>query len=442
MDSDDDIRKRFPISSYSDERAAIALETRPPLRLTGGGNSGLDCLIIVLRRIYSHSMLGPNGLATKEWFSPAESENPILAHAWHMFGKGKEEKERALEAKVVLIRSLQDMGMIGMESFCELDRSTLMARTFWGQDEMVLFSPRFDVRTLELLPCTKQEKGEKSLVKVYHQIGVQTLQGRFEELFGDYTEGDQCIMSLPARPEIIRVEYRPAEDPNDRPPFHSFRLVDFPAWTFHDTNDDPYFAMAGRVPYTLIAVVRHRDEPTGKDSVRTYSANGANIVPEYEPREYTPGKWSLEDAEPHTYTLFYGRSHPNMLPLPPLPELDNRVVNFDLWKRVNKTLKNESSAKKTQTAGGPSRQEAETAPPQREPPATGHDRQSQGGPEQQASHQGSRKDRHEASGKGESREASRKESREPKRKDSRQPKRKHGDDDSAQADRRKTRSRS
>ncbi|RSL45933.1 hypothetical protein CEP51_016013 [Fusarium floridanum] len=323
-------------------------------------------------------MLGPDGLATKEWFSPAESENPILTHAWHMFGQGGEGERRALKAKTALLESLQGIGMTGAEPFCDLDRSVLMARTFWGQDEMALFRPSFDAGTFAVLPCTKQERGEKSLVKVHRQIGVSPVQSKLKELFGCHTEGDRSIVSAPDRPAIIRVEYHPAEDPKDRPLFHSFRLIDFPAWTFHKTEGDTYFETAGRVPCTLLAVVRHRYEPTGSDSVRTYSANGANIVFQYEPREYTPGSWSLEDAKPHTYTLFYGRPHPNMLPLPPLPELDTRTANLDLWHHVDVTMKGQSSAKKMQTAGGTSRQDPKTATPQGGPPVARHNRQPKG----------------------------------------------------------------
>ncbi|KAJ4179280.1 hypothetical protein NW755_012624 [Fusarium falciforme] len=429
MDSDD-IRKRLPTSDHNDDAAAVILETRPPFCSIRDKHSGLDCLITVLRRIYTDSFLGPNGLAQKEWFAAAESENPILTHAWHMFGQGEEDVRKATEARNSLLKSLQEMGMTGEESFSELDRSPLMAKTFWGQSELVLFHPKFDAMTLEVFSSTKQEKGEGSLIKAQRHVDGLTVQGRIDQIFGVHPNGGIHLILRPARPEILRVEYHPAEDPTDRPPFHSFRLIDLPDWIYRQGDGELSFDMTGRVPYALIAVVQHRDEPTGSDSVRTYSANGANIVPEYEPSSYTPGNWSLEDAKRHTYTLFYGRSDLDMLPLEPFPELDRRVADLEFWRCVVGSIQSRPSLQKTQLAGVTPRQEPKTVAPrqehgaassQREAPVTGHSPERKGAPEQQESHRGMEKDRygtlirreeHAPAGKSESRQL----------------KRKHGDD--------------
>ncbi|KAL2681361.1 hypothetical protein Neosp_008972 [[Neocosmospora] mangrovei] len=365
MDSDD-IRKRFPMSDHNDDIAAVILETRPPFCSTRDKHSGLDCLITVLRRIYSDSFLGPNGLAQREWLAEAESENPILTHAWHMFGQGEEDVQKATEARSSLLKSLQEMDMTGEESFSDLDRSPLMAKTFWGQSELVLFHPRFDYATGELFSYTTQQKGEQSLVKAQRHVDGLTVQGLIDETFGVRLNGDTHLVLRPARPEILRVEYHPAQDPTDRPPFHSFRLIELPDWTYRQEDGEQFFDTNGRVPYTLIAVVQHRDEPTGSDSVRTYAANGANIVPEYEPNSYTPGNWSIEDSKPHTYTLFYGRSDLTMLPLEPFPELDRRVVDLEFWRCVEVSTQSRPSLQKTQIARKTPRQEPKTVPPHQE----------------------------------------------------------------------------
>ncbi|KAM0414549.1 hypothetical protein ACHAPT_013608 [Fusarium lateritium] len=381
MDSND-IRKRFHISNPDDEGAADILETRPPSCSTTGEHSGIDCLITVLRRVYSHSMLGPEGLATEAWLRSAESENSILTHAWHMFGQSEWEKSKAADARTRLLEALNAMGMSGTESFAELDRSPLMARTFWGQKQLGLFKPIINLAGPEPVPLSLQKQGEMSLVRVLRQHAPEhTVQDRLIGIFGMYVNSTERTIVTPSMPEIIRVEYHPAEDPSDRPPFESFRQVDLPVYRLHYEDGRIYFDKTGREPYTLIAVVRHRDEPTGRDSVRTYSAHEANIVPEYEPISYTPGNWS-----PHIFTLFYGLSDKDMLPLETFPELERRVVGLDACLRFENTLQSHLAPRTTQSAERTAHQESEAVLPQPKAPVTEHIRQRQGDSKQQVCH--------------------------------------------------------
>ncbi|KAI8714993.1 hypothetical protein NCS52_01006000 [Fusarium sp. LHS14.1] len=321
-----DIRERF---RNDDECESLLQVAHPALSSATPRHSGIDCLLTVVSRIYSHLMLSPNGLDKKEWFAAAESQNPILTHACNMFRQGD---QKANDIRMMLFEALSGSGISGTESFHHLHRSPLMARTFWGQSELVLFDPMWNEESFAETRLTRQQDGEKSLVQVL-RFGQETVQGRLDELFGKYRSDDGRSYNIlaPARPNILRVEFQyHSSDASHRPTFDSFRKVDFPVWTWHNEEGGAYFDTTGRVPNVLIAVVRHRHESFGHDLIRTYRAYGVEILPEYEPGTFTPGSWSLEDAGPNTYTLFYGRFYPGM-PLAPFPEVDNQVndIGFD-----------------------------------------------------------------------------------------------------------------
>ncbi|KAF5571348.1 hypothetical protein FPHYL_524 [Fusarium phyllophilum] len=280
-----DIRSCHDVSGHGQSTVLAILNGRPPSSRDVAARPGLACLIVVLRRIYSHLLGHPGAAPFLDWVKSSEQDNPILRVAWHPFGDYPEEIERATTSMNNLVEEPISKGFSPDESFYTLCESSLMKRTFWAHQ---------GIRVVR--PPSQANMGSQDAAGTYlhadllefdpSQMPGQTLQGFADELFEETT----------ARPPIIRILYHSdASQPID---FVGLR-------SFAPPVDGNSSTAAREEKYLLLAVVRLNDANIKNDYVRTYSIYGPNIIAEYEPPSFMAHRWSVEDS-PNHYMLIYG----------------------------------------------------------------------------------------------------------------------------------------
>ncbi|KAF4472485.1 hypothetical protein FALBO_610 [Fusarium albosuccineum] len=301
-----DIRDHYDVFGRDAAAVASLLESLSIMDgLKPRGPTGLNCLIMMLQRIYSHAMLGPDGLAKKDWFKVAEDNNPILSHAWHMFGQTRKARRTAGEARRELFESLVNTVDLANASFNELCRSELMNRTFWSQDDFRLYQPLYNMTTHKVDDLDRGKLAEASLLHLDRMNDPKlTLQNVADNAFGIFRTDGARRMFKPHKPVVVRVLYSPEKDPRHRLSVDSLHRFQLPYWRWCESSDGTgLYDTSGRNDYALIAVVRERLDEKDHDGIRTCALGGTIMSPRYDP---TPGLWSLEDTIPRTYMLFFG----------------------------------------------------------------------------------------------------------------------------------------
>ncbi|KAJ3547666.1 hypothetical protein NM208_g1388 [Fusarium decemcellulare] len=139
----DDIRTHYSITK---DAAGVSwiLTMRPPTTTCANicpVTAGMDCLLVVLRHIYSLYMTGKDGLAHQDWFKEAESRNAILRFAWRVFGDLGLKNEDASRDKAKFL----DQVSFSKESFLAICSSDLMNTTFWSQTPFRLFQTKLSL---------------------------------------------------------------------------------------------------------------------------------------------------------------------------------------------------------------------------------------------------------------------------------------------------------
>ncbi|RKL46858.1 hypothetical protein BFJ72_g2598 [Fusarium proliferatum] len=304
-----DVRQRYNLASEETRIAASVLDMRPPFWNQNKLTSGMDCLLVVLRRIYSHNMLSERVLKSIPWLVQAEEKNPILLHAWHVFGRSKGDVEKATVAREKVEEALRLLDIDPKGSFEDLCFSSLMNETFWSQDVFRLCEPAFSISTGRMADFSPDEIAMTSLIS----------NNNIDDVIGIHEWKGEVSVFPPSRPWIIRVMLDTSSHTDQMLPFRERRCLRIPIWKELMEEANLVFDITGEIHYHLLAVVRLRDKDNGKpDYVRTYSGYGANIVPDYEPISFMSKDWTL--ATPGKFVLFYG--------LPPDDLGTTDVTNF------------------------------------------------------------------------------------------------------------------
>ncbi|KAJ4307779.1 hypothetical protein N0V84_012501 [Fusarium piperis] len=323
----EDIRRNYDLVKQV-RSVSWVLNMRPPPSLDGlPATEGLDCLIMVLRRIYSLVLISGDCLADLNRFRKSEADNPILAFSWLTLGEpeGAEACARAVEVKRALIEAIP--GSTG--SFANLWKSAQMNQTLWQKKLFHLYGSKYVLpsRPTDLVTQTewdREEIADASIIQLNRtQEPYRTLQQAVDDCFG---LGDYRTLYTPYHPRIIRVLYTPGMD--HRLPFQALREFFLPRGEVSTVNGRVMYKTVSRVRYALIAVVRMRSSPQEPDSVRTYAICGANIMAECEP-SYTPGSWLIEEPCPHNFALFFCLAESEPL-IPEYPELGKAATMVDL----------------------------------------------------------------------------------------------------------------
>lgn len=299
-----DLRRVYDIHSDNNDVVAIILETRHPVAAKNSDSTGLQCMTAVLRRINSHVMLGPEGLANTQHFRSAEAENPIIRFSWQMFGREASGIHMRHSDWMTTKKQLKNCGLKVSATFEELCTSRMMNHSYWSQNEMRLLEPKMCLDTWQVVNEDTEEIASSSLVTLdrNRSPGV-TLQQAVESSFGVVRREGKRTLHRPARPHIIRVLYSPGSGP--RLLFQELRTFNLPIWRETQDKQNP-FDMSERAQYVVLAVVQMRINAEEEDYVRFYAAHGTEIVPEYEDIPCVGTHWSVEDENQNRYMLFYG----------------------------------------------------------------------------------------------------------------------------------------
>ncbi|KAG5766575.1 hypothetical protein H9Q72_005342 [Fusarium xylarioides] len=298
-----DIRGVYDIHSPDVERISTILQTRHPIAPKGSESTGLQCMTAILRRIHSHAMLGPGGLAKADHFKQAEMENPIMRFSWQMFERDASTSKIRSADWARMKSQLQECGLQTTASFEELCNSRMMNHTYWSQNEMRLMEPKVCLETWQTINESTEEIASSSLVTLNRTHSPEmTLEQAVESSFGMFRREGKPTLHRPQQPLIIRVFYDPGSGP--RLPFRELRGFSLPIWRETEDRQNP-LDTSERAQYVLLAVVRMRCDPKEIDVVRFYATTGAEIAPEYGGFKYLATGWSVEDEDQHRYMLFY-----------------------------------------------------------------------------------------------------------------------------------------
>ncbi|KAI7770457.1 hypothetical protein LZL87_002828 [Fusarium oxysporum] len=369
-----DVRDRYNITDdHQGQTASDILELQPPTDCEH--TTGLDALIVVLRRIYTATMFGPRGLAQVDWVKEAEEENPILKHAWHVMGDNNDERLAANKARADLIATLGTEMNAGVASFKDLCTSPLMNKTFWSQVHLSLFWPTLYLPSGKVVRQSPEDRATTNLIHLNREHNPDlTLQQAIYSQFDVEKVGSQEVIRRPKYPLIIRVLLRTKNvSPENRLEFEDIRQFLLPQWIEAEDEQGRFLDEDEPQRYTIIAVVRMRpdmtavretpgdesmDEEHQNDTVRTYAQNGPNIIAAYEDGELMPPYWSVGDLRPYPleYMLFYMRKPGEVMDDPTgLPE-HAQPPNFNMviWENANQALDPlvAELRKKPQSAGG------------------------------------------------------------------------------------------
>ncbi|KAH6972512.1 hypothetical protein BKA56DRAFT_677461 [Ilyonectria sp. MPI-CAGE-AT-0026] len=313
MDSTD-IRHDYDPAKDVAAVSGMLMARMPPPLPDVPSSTGLDCLLVVLRRIYDFIFIGEGWNRVKVHLLEAEKNNHILRYLWQTFEPpvGRAELEKAVTDKMVVINALpQDQSF---QSLCIIDR--IMKHDLWSISYFNLFAPIY--RRTDENPEWHFHRLETS--KMITQSILQldcvespekTLQALIDGTFGliHHSPGNDSILTAQP-PGVVRIAYTSADRSHTTLPFDQLRTFDMPVGQFHNENEElDYFPNADIMPYSLLAVVRLRRTTTEDDLVRLYDCDGENLL--FSPGEssYLSDEWSLGDPESRRYVLFFGANN-------------------------------------------------------------------------------------------------------------------------------------
>lgn len=227
-----DIRESYDFDGKEKRIAQTLLDNCPPLWKGAQSSSELDCLIVLLRRIYSCFLTTTKGI-TKDlgWISTSEAKNPILGHAWHVFGDSPEDVSRATKDREKLEEALTSLSINPSASFEDLCTSTLMNETFWAQDVFCLTRVPFDAVTGERPDLSPDEIVELSTLELDRsKTPGAVLQDVVDESFGLRTWKGTQLALIPSNPWIVRVDYRADSNGGESLDINTFKQMHLPIW--------------------------------------------------------------------------------------------------------------------------------------------------------------------------------------------------------------------
>ncbi|KAM0350345.1 hypothetical protein ACHAP4_009912 [Fusarium culmorum] len=298
-----DIRDNYDFSGKERQNAASCLDVYPPLWLRSWSSSGLDCLIVVLRRIYSYNLLEPGIMGRLGWYQQSEARNPILGHAWHVFGNSPDEIQRTTADRKRVDDALRSLGVDPTASFESLCTSSLMTETFWAHGVFSLTHPPFSAETGLPIPLSADEMVKISTLELNSTQPAGTLQHVANQAFGVRRWGEGQMVLRPHKPWVIRVVYS-VDNNSSNPSIQDLKTLTLPDWQKHPDKPTLTFQEVGRVKYYLMAVVRMR-QGSGRDLVRTYNPTGSNVLFHGHNANAIMDKgWSIKDGK-RKYILFY-----------------------------------------------------------------------------------------------------------------------------------------
>ncbi|KAF4341437.1 hypothetical protein FBEOM_4598 [Fusarium beomiforme] len=303
MESINDMRLNKKEHNFRHVARLLRTQVPPPTSIAAVkyDTQGIDCLIVVLRHIYSHML--PESMFQTQEDKDKETRNPMLALAWSDISRDTESVW--VEAKTEVLRLFQPScakdSKLRFEHLCHSD---LMWETFWSRDEFTMFSGvmmKQEGDPWKHVP-TEGRRLIRSIMEVnrrgYPKLGFQDFINAHFML--QKKPSGRLMKYFCAAPKVIRVKYNTRK--KGKPfPFSTLKNIYVPVGDVKGSDTEPSKEKGHqKVSYTLIAVVSLAD-----DRIHLYDFMGEQIIPE-NPSPITGGEqWSLEDAKVGSFELFY-----------------------------------------------------------------------------------------------------------------------------------------
>ncbi|KAI1207561.1 uncharacterized protein F4807DRAFT_462715 [Annulohypoxylon truncatum] len=270
-------------------------------------SSGLEALIIVIRRLISHVAEKYRDSSSDPEIAQQEQENPLLHLAMCNFRKASEGD--VIAAGYLALKAFQGGEKLRRKdlTFSALSEHRLMHRTLWKRAPFLLFAVEQEVRdssSAEWEPCVEENPSELAEHSLTHystgDLG-RIISARFDR-FHDQTDDHEVILqSNRPLPEVLRVRYD--VDKNDPKTYKDLRRIVVDMARLGQRPGTMTTSGSFLTHYSLIAIVC-LSNGKAKDTVRTYTLDGQAITtPEDLPSAYL-GNLGQPGA---SYVLYYGR---------------------------------------------------------------------------------------------------------------------------------------
>ncbi|KAF5963378.1 hypothetical protein FBULB1_13422 [Fusarium bulbicola] len=264
---------------------------------------GLDCLIMLIRYIYSEMLYV---YFDKEKCKDAEERNPLLALAWMSINP--DENVAWARAKQYILKQLNSHHEGEPEtSFISLVNSPLMKATFWNDEAFILY--RACLTRLPDAPWEMADLGQNPAAAMVDMSTImidrnqkpnRSFQKFMEAPFKVVKKPTKELLKLCAEPTIIRVHYKTSKDLE---PFAFSKLkdIEIPIHYADDIGSSEPLSESQRCLYTLVASVSLQQQ-----RIRTYRFLGEEISTF--PFTSRGKRWSLEEKIDGDFMLFYARA--------------------------------------------------------------------------------------------------------------------------------------
>ncbi|KID98718.1 hypothetical protein MAJ_05374, partial [Metarhizium majus ARSEF 297] len=326
----------------------------------GASTSGINCLTVLLKQVYSN-ILEPLWNKDDESVKRMEADNPFMAHAWLVFPLLRRGAAAAAAvdqlADRVWGKALGDIAPEDLQFKC-LASHARMQTTLWSMSQFNLMlehlwwqqdSRRWRQLQHEATPTEVKDYFAKwnpaptpDSVRLDAFPGM-SLDVEVNKLFGEFSVGDFTVLVRPDAPLFFYATFTVKDVGQEKLDFNAFRRFNLEVGKFVDVDGTMRWRRTGSKPYTLAALVKHRNSVDECDTIRVYDHLGINNIPHRRLPGYAATSWKMADMENGDTFLalfVYSRMPPESDP--PFPEVfkpDGLAEYMDVARKTSAFLK-------------------------------------------------------------------------------------------------------
>lgn len=252
----EDLRNKFDVEA---ERRIVShlLIGYPPRNLLQPDTSGLDCLAHLIR--HCNALLGSTSS------TQLEELNPLLYYAWQDFRPSRDGQidRKGIDGRMHRL-------LPAYVSFKDYSESDLMNSTIWSSTEWTLLFDPVTPQNGRLTQDHRQARQELAKASLIEFDCTQNKNLQLQEVVDRHLlERDGRILA-PQPPNFIRVRY--SSHASDPLPFSG--LVAFKLDPVEIDRPNDHVSQRPTLDYSLVAVVRMRKNPQGRDCIKTWTPMG------------------------------------------------------------------------------------------------------------------------------------------------------------------------
>ncbi|KAM0282988.1 hypothetical protein ACHAO9_009902 [Fusarium lateritium] len=238
---------------------SVLLGRYPPVGRLKPNTSGLDCLAHLIRHC--------NALLVRKSSTQLEEQNPLLQYAWKDFSPcDKKIDRKGIDERMNRLLPTS----VSFEDYSEND---LMNSTIWSSREWTLPFGFFTTQNGRLTLDQCEDRVELAKASLLEFDGTQNKSLQLQEAVDTHFLEKDGKMMAPRPPNLIRVRY--SSHPSDPLPFSSLLTFKLEPIEIDIPNDR--ISRGASLNYSLVAIVRMRSIPQGRDYIRTYEPLGLPV---------------------------------------------------------------------------------------------------------------------------------------------------------------------